>query len=346
MINSCNFFDDSPNRVDSQISQHNIRGAGALPLSTLDSRITASQLAEKVLEDEPISELELDNDFFKSKFLIPKEMSENLVQTLKQLSLLANNMIKERKTPLALETSLSQPIVLSKDEHAFLKLFKKLLDKSLEAREYQDKYHPVDKTDTRVNSSKYVDGRLLDILEKEANIQASFLNIVKKLISFNHDVVIGKLDRRSSKLDFYDIGDTLEERGGNLYNVFGEMKNEDLIDKAFQLAISILETDDEKFTDKALQIEIPQIGHFIMNKSPVMFDEPSMIFISYFKEKPDLDLYVIGQLKPDLQMEVAPIYSDDSPNNPRRAKAFNAYGNALKLFEEVFKGEPRNIISA
>jgi hypothetical protein len=45
-------------------------------------------------------------------------------------------------------------------------------------------------------------------------------------------------------------------------------------------------------------------------------------------------------------MQVAPIYSDDSPNNPRRAKAFNAYGNALKLFEEVFKGEPRYITSS
>ena len=195
---------------------------------------------------------------------------------------------------------MTQPIVLSKDEHAFLKLFKKLLDKSLEAREYQDQYHPVDKTDTRVDSLKYVDGRLLDILEEEANIQARFLNVVKKLISFNHDVVIDKLDQQSSKLDFDEVGDTLEEQLGNLFNVFGEIDNENFTDKAFQLAISILETDDEKFTDKALQIKISEIGHFIMSKSPVMFDEPSMIFISYFKEKPDLDLYVKGQLKPDL----------------------------------------------
>jgi len=44
-------------------------------------------------------------------------MSENLVQALQHLSSLANNMIKERKTPLALETSLSQWLPLDKINH-------------------------------------------------------------------------------------------------------------------------------------------------------------------------------------------------------------------------------------
>jgi hypothetical protein len=326
MINPCNFHGDSI-RADSPVSQHDARG-DASTLSIRDSTGTGNAAYH---HPQPRSELELDldNDFFESKFSIPKEMSEDLVQALKHLSLLANNMIKERKTPLALETSLSQPIVLSEDEHLFLTLFKKLLDKSLEAREYQDQHHHIDKTDIGVDSLKYVDERLLDILEEEANIQASFLNIVKKLISFNYyDVVIDRLDRQIFKLDFNEEGDTPEEQLVNLYKMISG------------------EIDKENFIDKAVQIEIPGRGHFIMSKSPVISDEPSRFFISYFKQKPALDLYVKGKLEPDLEMQVAPIYSEDSPNDPLRAKAFNANGNALKLFEAVFQGEPRDITSA
>lgn len=128
-----------------QLAKHNnVQAADGLSPST-DQRTTAFQLAGDVLRKQSLEGLQFSDSLFCEPFSIPEKMSQELAQTLNKLSLLANKMIrkKEKESPLALETSLSQcqPIALSEKEHEFLKLFKQLLDKSLEAKEYQGNHN-------------------------------------------------------------------------------------------------------------------------------------------------------------------------------------------------------------
>lgn len=104
----------------------------------------------------------------------------------------------------------------------------------------------------------------------------------------------------------------------------------------------------ENLVDKSFQIQIPQIGgHFIIQKGPLVSNEPGLISISYFKEKPDLSSYIQGHPKADLEMVLESICNSDfQERNPFRVKHIHAHGNALELFDTVFKREPKNITNS